>query len=89
MDISDDDINKIIGNGDQCDESAKTIDSHVTELMKSFDTVQILCTRHVDGEMVTQYWGHGMGNSFARFGHMEMYLQAEKDRYVQLMNGKD
>lgn len=85
--MTDEELNSMI-NQDPVDTSAGLIDKHVSELMEQFDTVIILCTRHVGSESTTQYYAHGQGNSFARYGHMQMYLAAEKERYCKLMNGE-
>jgi viroplasmin and RNaseH domain-containing protein len=72
-----------ISDSNQIDESSGIIDGHVSELMKYFDTVQILCTRYIQSEGTTQHYSNGMGNVMARVGYARQWVVNE-EREIQI-----
>lgn len=90
MTISDDDINRIIGADEtQTEQASKLLDTHVEQLMNHFDTVQIMCTRYVNGESTTQYFSYGKGNAMARMQYARLWLEDQEGLFLRGMRGSD
>jgi len=52
----------------------KLVKDAAVKLAEHFDCVQILVTKHKGGEEVTQSFEHGVGNFYARLGHVREWL---------------
>lgn len=48
------------------------------ELGEHFDAVQIVATKHNDQDTGTSSWSYGVGNYYARYGHIAQWLEKEK-----------
>lgn len=65
---------------DQSDEERdlKILKSHTAQLMEHFETVQILCSRHIgDDGTVSCTWGSG--NWFARYGQVKEWITKQEE----------
>ncbi len=67
----------------QNEEDLKLVHQHVDALGEHFDTVQIFCTRHAEGERGGTVNVHaGAGNWFARRGHVHQWC-IQKDEQAR------
>lgn len=53
---------------------------HAAQLMEHFDSVQIFATRHL-GDQGTVHATYGAGNWFARFGHVNTWVEKEREGF--------
>lgn len=55
------------------------VEKAAAALGEHFDTVQIFCTRQESGAGGTVNVAFGQGNWFARFGHVQAWLETEQE----------
>lgn len=72
---------------EQRDKKMELIRNQVRVLMESFDTVQILCTKHEAGDDPTTFeYQTGAGNFMARYGQIRAWLLHEDTRNAGFHN---
>ena len=65
----------------QCDNKMKLLENQVKVLRQSFDTVQIFCTKHEEGDDPQTYeYQSGEGNFMARYGQVRAWILHEDAR---------
>lgn len=65
-------------NDDSRQKKADLLENQVSVLLSSFDTVQIFCTKHVNGR--TTHFARGGGNWYARYGQVKDWVTTEEAR---------
>jgi hypothetical protein len=50
----------------------------VTILQRDFDSVQVFCTKFLPDKKETENYNYGDGDWYARFGHVSLWVEAEK-----------
>jgi hypothetical protein len=59
---------------------AKVLNRAIDDLSEHFDTVQVFVTKHEPAEEDgTIEYNAGIGNIYARFGHVEMWVDEQKN----------
>ncbi len=72
-------------NDEQTEDSRKVIDA-ARALSEHFDAVHIFASRHESEQKNgTGHWQVGFGNWFTRFGQIDMWVTAEKEKTRELM----
>lgn len=61
------------------DEDLELIQKALDTLGEYFDAVQIFATRHEESEGGTIRVSKGVGNYYARYGHIALWMQKQKD----------
>ncbi len=72
---------------DQRDKKMQLLKNQVEVLMRSFDTVQVFCTKHESGDDPQTFeYQTGNGNFMARYGQVRAWLLAEDARNAGFHN---
>lgn len=78
-------------NDSESDQDMKRIEASAHSLGEHFDTVQIFCTRHESESEEsggTINCNYGLGNWFARYGHVRDWLIRQDERSKMVSRGE-